>query len=152
MSKILLIVTFIFIQTALVFAQGQAEGVYQLQQSDVSCYVQNGSTKHITSYPSLLPLSHYGSGVQRDFFQWNIPDEVIPDGSTINSVRILITNIESTDNNELVATFFNIGQNLNDASASDLWNATDDFTQSIGQNQSNNFTIDYTYTSGSPFV
>ena len=132
---------FILFLANFVLAQGQSEGIYQLQQSNVSCYVQNGSQKYMTSYSSLLPLSHYSSGVQRDYFQWNLSDEIIPDNSTINSVRIQIQYIESTEHNQLLADFFNIPYKLDEATATELWNATQDFSEAIGEQQSNNYTI-----------
>ncbi|HGY54199.1 MAG TPA: T9SS type A sorting domain-containing protein [Caldithrix abyssi] len=143
---------FILLSFLFLRAQGQEDGTYGLSMSDVSCYVNNGNTKSNSVYCSNAPFSHYGGGKRRTFYQWELTDDIIPDGSTITSVRIVISDITSPDNIQLRVNFYNVALDIGSSTGSDLWQKTDDASNAIGEQQSNDYTIDYTYPEGSGFA
>jgi hypothetical protein len=136
---------------------GQSQGTYQLQRSNKCALVINGQTKQYPAYCTVIWLGNSGYDRQRAFFQWNLPDEVIPDGSDVVSARLYISHIRNLDGSvELHAGLFSLELDVETASAQTLWERTDYFTNHwdyyIGSATAENFIIDETFVDGSDFT
>ena len=154
--KIKMIIASILIVITQIFSQGQ--GTFELQESDVSAYVVNGVNKQITQNGTVTWwVGRLGTEKHRAFFQWNLPDEVIPDGSEIVSAHLYMTGIRNQGGStELVAGFFDMQVELESATPQILWDRTDWFNNHfdyyIGGAEAENYIIDVTFTSGSDFT
>jgi len=137
--------------------QAQWQQTYQLKNSDKTAIVKDGNAKLMQGYCSQgFYVGNDSYHKRRAFFQWNLPDNIIPDGSTIKSARLYITNISNSNNIQMDARLYSVRLDLNQASADSLWARTDLFNNRtdyyITYAQSHSFVIDETYTEGSPFT
>ncbi|MBD3225875.1 MAG: hypothetical protein GF313_14195 [Caldithrix sp.] len=150
----LAVILFLFIE---VKANGQR--TYSLTISDKSARVLNGNSKSMFSYCTIFPgLGRDGNQKYRSFFQWPLPDDQIPDGSTVTSARLYITSIELINTtNEVDAGLYSVEIDIENASAQTLWDRTNWFFNNlhyyyIGPAQSQNYVIDKTFQQGSDFT
>ncbi len=88
----------------------------------------------------------------RLFIQWDLPDSQIPDGSHIDSVRLVMDSIRTSGSKQMEAVLFNIENSVYNTETSVLWNATTLYSDSIAFTKSRFFKIDKTYPAGSKFV
>jgi len=137
--------------------QSQPNLTYELTSSEKCAHVTNGINKQILS-PSSLDwyLGTYQGDRRRGFFQWSLPDNVIPDGSTINSARLYMHVSPFGHSYEMNAVLYGMELDLDQATAQLLWQRSDWFNNQteyhIGFATSTNYTVDETFSSGSDFT
>ena len=130
---------------------------YELTSSEKCAHVTNGTSKQILA-PSVLDwyLGKYQNDRRRGFFQWNLPDEVIPDGSTINSARLVMHVSPWGHSYELSVRLYGMESDINQASAQLLWERSDWFNNQtqyyIGYASSTNHDVDISFNAGSDFT
>lgn len=139
-------------------AVSQPNLIYPLTSSEKCAHVTNGTNKQILQPNGLdfyFGKNYYGDR-RRGFFYWSLPDNVIPDGSTINSVRLYMHVSPDGHSFELHAILYSLEVDPEEATAQLLWQRTDWFNNQteyhIGFAQSTNYTVDQTYDSDSDFA
>ena len=155
MKKLIIFLLFLALTGNKVNAQWQQ--TYPLSNSDKTAIVKNGNTKSMLSYCSVsFYIGNDGSNKNRAFFQWDLSDNIIPDGSTIKSARLYITGITNNDNVQLDARLYSVRMDLNEATADSLWARTDWFNNRtdyyITYASSQLGVIDQSYNEGSTFT
>lgn len=87
---------------------------------------------------------------KRAVYQWNINDDAIPNGSTINTARLAFLYTAPGTGVVFPPRFFNVGLDLQNASLTDLWTNTDPATQAgISDKEATlDWKFDYTFVSG----
>ncbi|GEM_PF-6405346 len=75
----------------------------------------------------------------RLFIQWDLPDSQIPDGSHIDSVRLVMDSIRTSGSKQMEAVLFNIENSVYNTETSVLWNATTLYSDSIAFTKSRFF-------------
>src|ERR1035438_6718760 len=118
--KILIMCLFFcsFIIKSEIFAQGTIGPVTSVYRRDV---IVNGNvtSSGLLDLNQVITIGRYGVVYRRAVYQWNIPDIIIPDNSTIDSLHIPLEYSKS-DQNELPAGFFAMGEDITDGSQANL--------------------------------
>jgi hypothetical protein len=155
-----IIIIIVILLSLSIGVNGQSQGSFSLQNSNLTSLAININstiTKSDLSYCTIgWYLGHSGSVKRRAFFQWNLPEAIIPDGSNVLSGRILITNIQS-NNPDLIACTFSVRADLNTATGALLWDRTDIFNNHFdylidNQVESDGQTIDLQFDGSSPYA
>ena len=68
---------------------------------------------------TILTLGRYNNVYRRAVYQWTIPDNLIPDNSSIDYLEIYF-NYTKSDQYELPAGFFSISEDITDGSQTNL--------------------------------
>ncbi|MDI6768004.1 MAG: hypothetical protein QME52_14380, partial [Bacteroidota bacterium] len=106
----------------------------------------------ILSPNTLSRLGNDGVSKCMLFYKWNITDDLIPDGSTINSARLKMQGSYGNSTSYIWGFFSNIEMDLTNPGLTVLWDRCFETSRAIGTVDSdNNYYIDITFTSGSQF-
>lgn len=139
-------------------SRSQPNFTYELTSSEKCAHVTDGTSKQILP-PAAVDwyLGKDSDGNRRrGFFQWSLPDEIIPDGSTVNSVRLYMRVSPDGHRMELAAILYGMELDVDQASAQLLWQRSDYFNGQveyrIGSASSTNYVVDETFESGSDFA
>ncbi len=129
-----------------------AQNVYGPEQPNYVREIWKIDSNPLTS--NLVPLDQFSiigknlvgneQGESRVVIQWNIPDNVIPDNSTITSVELYFTYSKYNHNFEMNAQFSSISLDISNPSQNDLdqiWNEMN--TTAIGTKTGVNDVIDF---------
>jgi len=162
-KTIILLNLFIIVSAINIYSQDIE--ILSLRKSDKSLYVgklnSNITKSNLLSYcTSDFMIGKGEEERRRAFFQWNITDDEIPDGSTIKWAHLVITNIQGPTsylgNIELSALFYKLETDLSQATGDYLWDTTDWFNNHkdnyIGYSVSDDFVIDQWFDQLSDFA
>ncbi len=123
------------------------QGSYSAQSSGLS-YNSN-----------LLNIGNNGTTKYRVYYQWNIPDNIIPDNSTIDSIRVFFIYEHNISNYYMAVKYYNVGADLYSVNYDTLWNRLT-WMSYIGTGQGNKYgstgtasdTVISVFNSSSAFV
>jgi len=140
------------------FAQINYTGEIPLKESNYARTIINNNYNTYWSHCSDMILGttidsvNYTNPVEfynRIFLQWNIGEALIPYGSHIDSVRLVIDNIRNSGGNELRVLLYNAKNQVYNTATSTLWNYTKNISDSLADVKSVSYQIDKTFYSGS---
>jgi hypothetical protein len=139
-------------------AMSQSRGNYGSQQStyqrDVSKYgSDNPYSSGLSNLQSELRVGRVlGAQIDkyRAFYQWDIPDTLVPAGSTIDTVQIQFSYYMEAGNHPLPVRFYSLSEGLVSPNLSTLWSGTESGAVAFATGNQN--TINVTQSAGSPLV
>lgn len=106
-------------------------------QSDAKLYAWSTSNSSgLISENSQFPVGSHFSGQSRAYYQWSIPDNIIPDGSTILSAKLEFTYSRVTGPNYY---HFSFGKVENDITTTSTQTLYDGFTEVFHEGTSSNY-------------